>query len=418
MPSFRFLHCADLHLDSPLQGLEADPDAPAARIRDATRHAFAAIVSFAIEQKIDFILAAGDLYDQDWQDWRTGQFLIRELGRLDRAGIPFIAIRGNHDAENVITRRLEFPGTAKLLRATRPESHRIPHLNVAIHGQSFASRSVADNLSRNYPAPEAGHFNIGLLHTNLDGDARHDNYAPSNSHDLNHHGYDYWALGHIHTRVMTGPDPWIVYPGNIQGRHIRETGPKGAVLVTVTDGGIATPPAFIPFDTVRWAHLSIDLTHVTDLESALRAARQPLRDALEEAESRLLCARVQFTGATQAHAALNRDPGETRERLKAEALSLATQDDVWIEDVIIQTSPPADRQPLDPAPAIPLDIDPSDDVHASAASYAKDLLDRVAGLRAALGDTHPALAAAEGRIPQALLDRAKALLSAHLATDA
>ena len=88
MPSFRFLHCADLHLDSPLQGLEADPDAPAARIRDAARHAFTAIVSFAIEQKIDFILAAGDLYDQDWQDWRTGQFLIRELGRLDRAGMP------------------------------------------------------------------------------------------------------------------------------------------------------------------------------------------------------------------------------------------------------------------------------------------------------------------------------------------
>ena len=132
----------------------------------------------------------------------------------------------------------------------------------------------------------------------------------------------------------------------------------------------------------------------------------------------LFRSRVQFTGATEAHTALNRDPGETRERLKAEALSLATQDDVWIEDVIIQTAPPAGRQPLDPAMAAALDIDPADGVHASTASYAKDLLDRVAGLRAALGDKHPAVDAAEGRVPQVLLDRAKRLLSAKLATDA
>ncbi len=414
MASFRFLHCADLHLDSPLQGLEAD--APAARIRDASRHAFSALVSYAIEQKIDFIVAAGDLYDQDWQDWRTGQFLIRELGRLDRAGIPFIAIRGNHDAENVITRRLEFPGTAKLLRASRPETYRIEHLNVAIHGQSFATRSVIENISRNYPAPEPGRFNIGLLHTNLDGNSKHHNYAPSRKEELAAHGYHYWALGHIHARAMTGPDPWIVYPGNIQGRHIRETDPKGAVLVTVIDDRISGEPHFIPFDTVRWVLVDVDVSEATDIDSALRIIRAPLQEALDGADGRLLCARVVLTGATAAHAALNKDPGDTRERVKAEAGSLATQDDLWIEDVVIGTRPSADRQPLDPALAHALAADPSTEILSKTADYARDLLDRVPGLRAALGDDHPAVTVADGQLPPDLIERARALLNAHLDT--
>src|SRR6478752_2746848 len=112
MASFRFLHCADLHIDSPLRGLEADPDGPADRIRGATRDAFTALVDYAIARKIDFVVAAGDLYDGDWQDWRTGQFLVREVGRLSRHGIPFVTISGNHDARSVITRQLRLQAPA------------------------------------------------------------------------------------------------------------------------------------------------------------------------------------------------------------------------------------------------------------------------------------------------------------------
>src|SRR5580658_6390867 len=162
MTTFRVLHCADLHLDSPLRGLESDPDAPVEKIRGATRAALVNLVDYAIERRVDFVIAAGDLYDGDWQDWRTGLFLTGQIARLANANIPFIAIRGNHDAESVITRRLQLPG---LLSHTRPETHRLANLPVSIHGQSFPTRSVTENLARSYPDPDPDRFNIGLLHS-------------------------------------------------------------------------------------------------------------------------------------------------------------------------------------------------------------------------------------------------------------
>ena len=188
MRSFRFLHCADLHLDSPLRGLEADPDAPADTIRGATREAFKNLVDHVLTERLDFMIAAGDLYDGDWQDWRTGQFLIGQIARLANAGIPFIAIRGNHDAESQITRRLRMPGdSARWLDAARPESARLPHLPVSIHGQSFANRAIPENLALAYPAPDPGRFNIGLLHSSVAGSAVHATYAPCDAEQLRAH---------------------------------------------------------------------------------------------------------------------------------------------------------------------------------------------------------------------------------------
>ena len=207
MTSFRFLHAADLHLDSPLRGLEAD--APAERIRDATRQALVKLVDLAVEQKVAFVLLAGDLYDGDWKDWRTGQFLVQQLARLTREGIRVIAISGNHDAEQVLTKTLPLPDT--LIRSNKPDTIRLDTLEVAIHGQSFAKRAVTDNLALAYPAPIAGWFNIGLLHTAC-GSTAHENYAPCTPSDLVSRGYDYWALGHVHERRVVQRDPWIVFP--------------------------------------------------------------------------------------------------------------------------------------------------------------------------------------------------------------
>ena len=198
MTSFRFLHAADLHLDSPLQGLGTD--APAARIRQATRDALGNLVDLAIREQVDFVVVAGDLYDGDWPDFRTGQALVAAFARLTRAGIRLVASRGNHDAESVLTRSLPLPDGATLLRADRPDAVEWPEFEVVLHGQSFGQRDVQQNLAKDYPGPTAHRFNIGLLHTAATGRPGHASYAPCTVEQLASHGYDYWALGHIHAR--------------------------------------------------------------------------------------------------------------------------------------------------------------------------------------------------------------------------
>jgi predicted MPP superfamily phosphohydrolase len=161
---YTLLHCADLHLDSPLRGLEADHDAPAAAIRGATRQALTNLVDFAINRGVAAVLIAGDLYDGEWQDWRTGQFLVAALTRLTQAGIRVVAISGNHDAESIITRKLRWPDGATMLPSKRADTVTIPALNLHIHGRSFATRDTLDNLLPSYPARIEGGLNIGLLH--------------------------------------------------------------------------------------------------------------------------------------------------------------------------------------------------------------------------------------------------------------
>ncbi len=413
MASFRFVHCADLHIDSPLRGLESDPDAPADRIRSATRDAFAALVDDAIARGVAFVLAAGDLYDGEWQDWRTGQFLVAQVGRLSRAAIPFIAIRGNHDAESVITRRLALPAPARLLDARKPETVTLPGLDVCIHGQSFRTREVTDNLAAGYPPPVAGRLNIGLLHTSVDGREGHASYAPCTVEQLRNHGYDYWALGHVHTREVLHRDPWIVFPGNTQGRHARETGAKGATLVTVQDGRVTGLEPLV-HDTVRWAQVQVDLAGADAEDAALARTRAALTRAIGQADGRLLAARVVLSGACAAHDALRRDTGGTVEKVRAEALALAGADLLWTESVQLRTTPLATAPAASPLAAAVAAADPAlltDPV----VTYCRALLDRASGLREALGEAHPAVVAArDGALPPGLMDQARALLLARL----
>jgi DNA repair exonuclease SbcCD nuclease subunit len=374
MASFRFIHCADLHIDSPLRGLEADPDAPADRIRSATRDAFSALVDYAIAAKVDFVVAAGDLYDGEWQDWRTGQFLVREVARLSEAGIPFVAIRGNHDAQSVISRELRFREPACELGSRRPETRRLDHLGVVIHGQSFANAAEPNNLSRGYPPPEPGKFNVGVLHTNVDDRPGHGNYAPSALADLRAHGYQYWALGHVHTRANLWHDPWIVYPGNLQGRSVWETGPRGACIVSVVDNVIVSEPEFIAFDTVRWEIVKVDVSGIDDLDGALAAARQLVAEAVAGADGRLLAARVRLEGVTAACAALSRSPSDFRERLRAD---LAGLENIWIESVVMAVSPPRQADvSLGPLVNEIRGLDFAG-LGGGAAKYVKDMLDRL-----------------------------------------
>jgi DNA repair exonuclease SbcCD nuclease subunit len=415
--SYKLLHCADLHLDSPLRGLETDPDAPAAAIRGATRRALANLVDFAIAQQVKLVLIAGDIYDGDLPDSRAGLFLIQELVRLGQAGIHVVAVSGNHDAEQVMTSKLPWPKTATMLPADRAATAPFPDLKLYVHGRGFPTKSNPENPLQDFPRPAADGLNIGLLHTSATDQG---GYAPCSIAQLKQLNYDYWALGHIHKRreLSTGR-PWIVFPGNLQGRHINEDEPKGATLITVTDGAI-TDVTHHTLDVVRWARIEADVTGTEDEEQALAAIRLAIADALAAAAPRLLAARLRVSGRTGAHAALVRDASETRVKIRAEAMALATANALWLEEVRLQTQPLAQRaaaSPMEASLLARLGAPPSDAVTAAMQEWAAGLLDKVLPLRKALAPEHPALAAATGAIDEGVLAEARALVAARLGAE-
>jgi DNA repair exonuclease SbcCD nuclease subunit len=340
----KFLHAADLHLDSPLRGLARHDEAPVDALRGATREAFGNLVELAIEEKVDFVLLVGDLYDGTWQDFSTAIFLSKKLGELDRAGIRVFGVLGNHDAQSKLTKSLEKPRNLSLLPANKPHTEVLADLEVAIHGQSFPQQHVVDNLAAGYPAAKPGMFNIGLLHTSLDGREGHATYAPCKLDDLRAKDYQYWALGHVHAREEVSTDPWVVFPGCLQGRHARETGPKGCCLVTVEDGQVESVE-HRALDVVRWANCVVDLSNVDNLQGVLDSTDRALKDIVVDADGRDVATRMRFVGASPVHSELQ---GKSL-WLRQKVLTLGAErygDCLWIEKVVLATTSKLDREEL------------------------------------------------------------------------
>ena len=414
--TYKILHCADLHLDSPLRGLEADPEAPAALIRGATRQALTNLVDFAIAERVAAVVMAGDLYDGEWQDWRTGQFLIAALARLTAAGIRVVAISGNHDAASIITTTLRWPEGARMLPADRADTVSLPELNLHIHGRGFPNRETPENFLPGYPPRVEGALNIGLLHTSATGRDGHASYAPCSPDQMAALGYDYWALGHIHMREVLSERPWIVFPGNLQGRHIREAGAKGATLITVTDGRIAEV-AHVTLDVVRWAQIDADVTGAADEEAALAIIHRALAASIAAAAPRLVAARLRVHGRTAAHAALLHDPSVTREKIRGEAIAAGGANTLWLEQVRLDTEPETQRAPasdMEQRLLARIAGAPGAQVTAVMKEWAGGLLDKYVPLRMALGAEHPAAKLAAGEVDQDLLEEARTLLLARL----
>ncbi len=340
---FKFIHAADIHLDSPLKGLERYDGAPVDEIRSATRRALENLVELAIDRAVDFVLIAGDLYDGDWKDYNTGLYFVSQVVKLRDAGIPTYVITGNHDAENKMTRSLPLPvnpdGTQVMLSSRKAGTVLMKELPVAIHGRGFSSPQVSENVVDSYPARREGLFNIGVLHTSLDSesDGDHARYAPCKIADLCQRQYDYWALGHIHTRAIRNRDPLIVYPGNIQGRHVRETGAKGCMLVGVDDAGAATPE-FVPLDVLRWQQCAVDASLLQSADELLDQFAGHLCGLTEQNEGLPLALRVIVEGQSTAHEHFVSDPLYWTNQLRAAALD-ASGGTTWIEKVKIRTQP-------------------------------------------------------------------------------
>ncbi len=346
----KIIHTADVHLGSPLRGLESHwneaADVSADEIRRAPQRAFVNLVEFALAERVDAVLIAGDLFDGAWRDFHTGLFFARQCDRLAEGDIRCVLVHGNHDAESPITNKLKLPDNVHVLSSRHPETWKDERLGLAVHGQSFARAAITENLALAYPKPLAGFCNMGLLHTAVDGaSAEHRPYAPCSSGQLAAHGYSYWALGHVHARMVLHDDPPIVFSGNLQGRHARECGEKGFTLVEIEQSTGRTSHQSIVGDVVRWAHLKIDLGEIASLEDAFELAHQRSRVERELAGNRPIAMRIEFVGATTLHATLTRtDPAEIRANLVR-----ATDEaggGFWLERVVLGCTPAREAKRL------------------------------------------------------------------------
>ena len=333
---FRFVHTADLHLDSPLRSLALrDPDL-AALIGDATRQAFSNLVDLCIDEEAEALMIAGDLYDGDQTSMKTALFLADGLRRLDEAGVRVFIVRGNHDAESRITRELALPGGAKAFRGRsevvtlgRPDGA----LPVAVHGTSFGKPHAPESLVPKFGPPVPGAFNIGLLHTSLGGAPGHDPYAPCSVADLAETGFDYWCLGHVHKRAIHSENPHAVMPGMPQGRHIGEAGPKSVTVVRVADdGSVACEERAV--SVAQFERVTVDLAGVADWREMTERLGARLERARAGVRADHLVARLELTGGTPLNWRLRRE----EELVDTEARHCAgAAGKTWIEKVELAT---------------------------------------------------------------------------------
>jgi DNA repair protein SbcD/Mre11 len=340
----KFVHAADLHLDSPLRELSRQEPRQFERMRRATREAFERMIDLCIEQEVAFLALAGDLYDHDCPNMQIAVFLRSQLRRLEQRGIHVVVIKGNHDADNRITSALALPANTRILGEQQPETIMFDDLpvRVAVHGQSFKPGPIPENLAASYPAPLRGRYNIGLLHTSLAGTTDHDAYAPCTLEELTSRGYDYWALGHIHKRAVLSREPYVIFPGNLQGRHAKETGPKGCFLVEIDDAGRTASAEFIPLDVVRWHRAEVDLKGRNTEAELVEGIRETLTRAHRDDDGRPGAVRIVLSGRTSLYGYIEGRP----HRLRQTTLELADEiagDDMWIEKIVNGTAAPGER---------------------------------------------------------------------------
>ncbi len=373
---YRFVHAADIHLDSPLRSLALRDTELADLIGNATRRAFANLVELCLNEQVDALLLAGDLYDGEQTSMKTARFLAAQIRRLHEAGIQGFIIRGNHDALSRITKELTFPDTVKVFGG-RADVVQVecPGVAIAVHGLSFAQPRAPDSLLPRYRPPLPGIVNIALMHTSLDGAPGHDDYAPCKAAELHAAGFDYWALGHIHKRSIPEGRCKVVMPGMPQGRDIGESGPKSVTLVTVADDRSITIEERLT-SVAQFEAVPVNLTGIEDWRDMLDRITTDLQRTRENVASEHLVARLQLTGRTPLAWRIRGD----RDLLWNEAVNQASGiGKTWIEKIDIACQVPDTGSPAELDPVAELqrlvaqDVVPSAAYQAEIAAVAKDL---------------------------------------------
>ena len=410
----KFLHCADLHLDSPLRGLARRDGAPVGVLRGATRVALEQLVEVAEDEQVGAVVIAGDLYDANRDDYQTAVFLQRQLHRLRDSGIRVVLAYGNHDAASEITRRLSLPENTSVLPATDPGSVVLDDLGLACHGQSYPTRVVDQDLSAGYPAPIPGLVNVGVLHTSLDGRPGHDRYAPCTVEGLVRRGYAYWALGHVHQREAHVRDTvHIVFPGNLCGRDVGETGAKGATVVE-HDGETVTSTTAVELAPVRWHRLRVDAPDAVSVAEITEAVLGRLDGVRRSSPAALHAVRVTVDAGPRARGEWARHAEQCEVQLRADAAG--GDGAVWIEQIALHPASDAAVAVSDEAMAAVAGTVAS---WRSAAAGDGRLVELLGALRSRFGAERDeavrlgALGLDDASLPS-LVDEAEALLAAEL----
>ncbi|MBW5445119.1 DNA repair exonuclease [Cohnella sp. CFH 77786] len=349
---FTFVHAADLHLDSPFKGLAKVPDAVRNRLRESTFGSFRRLVETAICEGADFVVLAGDLYDMADRSLRAQLRLQRMLSELAGEGIGVFVVHGNHDPESGRQARLDWPPGVRVFESGEAgcaEAYRRDgRLAAYVYGISYPTPAVTDNLALRFSKREGAPFHLALLHGNVDGNPGHDNYAPCRLTELVGAGFDYWALGHVHDRRVLHEYPHVVYPGNIQGRSIRETGPKGAYVVRVSEAGEVSL-SFRDTAEVLWMETTVSIEGIGREQQLKERLLQAAEEARAGSSGRPVILRLRFAGRGALHETLLEASvaDEWLEELREWLGSPEERDDwVWPESIAVHTAGAVDLAAL------------------------------------------------------------------------
>jgi DNA repair protein SbcD/Mre11 len=315
MTAFRFIHCSDLHIDSPFKGLASQVPSLTERLRESTFQAFYKIVRLALEEKVDAVLIAGDIFDGADRSLQAQLKFRRGLSELSKGGIPSFIVHGNHDPSNTWSHTLDWPESTTIFPVNKVECVPVTRDGETlawIYGISYPQKEVNENLALKFRKNQEQGFAIGLLHTNVGHHPGHDNYAPCSLQDLISRDFDYWALGHIHEfKILRDDNPCIVYSGNTQARHLKETGPKGCCLVTLNTNAPASI-RFVATDVVSYRACKVDVSGVSSINEVLRALQSQVEELAKESLTHEgLVAKLVMTGRTAIHNELQK-PGASK----------------------------------------------------------------------------------------------------------
>lgn len=345
MKPLRFIHCADLHLDRPFQGLKDIPPSIIERIRESTFQSFHRIVGAAIEQQVDFLVISGDLFDGENRSLRAQARFRNEMERLNAKGIDVFAVHGNHDPLEGQWVPLDLPDNVHIFG---PEVEMIPFSKEGetlahLYGFSYRQKVVNEEKAFDYQKIQGAPYHIGILHGQEESsNSEHAAYAPFSVRKLLEKEFDYWALGHIHKRNLLYEDPIIYYSGNIQGLNPKETGEKGCVLVELN--GKTAKHTFLSTAEVIWLNGEISITNIQDAGQLLKACESKL-ESLRKQNSSVLAV-LHLTGSSSVHTYMA-DEDHIEDLLSAlQEEETQRRDFVWPVSIKLDSTPDWDREEL------------------------------------------------------------------------